>query len=200
MTDQTATETPDDEAIFVDIETTWILEGLGHGHAPSTKHGSPEGELYTDITAENAASFHFHGKRDSFPISSLLVFPNSEKAQTILLGQYFSPDETVQIVQPSEVMESVLQRILMVRSYVIAAIALVSLVTLLTMILVVVLSIRLRRAELLTMTKMGCSKNNIAWMLSMQVVLILVASLAVSGLLLAATSMYGEELLRFLVV
>ena len=37
-----STETPDDEAIFVDIETTWIVAGLGHGHADEAEHGSPE--------------------------------------------------------------------------------------------------------------------------------------------------------------
>ena len=23
---------PDDEAVFVDIKTTWVIQGLGHGH------------------------------------------------------------------------------------------------------------------------------------------------------------------------
>lgn len=195
-----AAETPDDEVILVDVETAWILEGLGHGHATSAKHGSQEGELYTDITEENAASFHFHGSRESFPISSILIFPNSDKAQTLLLGQYLSPEETVQIVKPSKVMESLLRRVLMVRSYIVAAIALMSIVTLLTMTLVMVLSIRLRHAELATMTKIGCSSSKIASLLAMEVALILVASVAISGLLVTVTTAYGPELVRLFVL
>ena len=74
------------------------------------------------------------------------MIPASDKAQTILLGQYFSPDETAQIVRPRQVMDGLLERVVMIRSYMIAIIAVVSLVTLLTMTLVIVLSIRLRRS------------------------------------------------------
>ena len=193
------TETPDDEAIFVSMETTWILEGLGHGHATSAEHGSPEGKLYTDITEKNATSFHFHGSRDTYPISSILVFPKSDKALTILRGQYFSIDETVQIVRPSEVMESLLRRILRVRSYIVAAVGLISLVTLLTLILVFVLSIRLRRAELATMSKIGCSRYRISSLLSMEFSLIMGFSVALSGLLVAVLALFGPQLVSVFV-
>ncbi len=196
----TEVETPDDEAIFVDIETTWTLEGLGHGHAATAEHGSREGALYTDITEDNVASFHFHGSRDSFPISSVLVFPRNEKAQTLLLGQYYSPDETVQILRPSEVIESLLKRILMVRSYIIAGISLVSLVTLLTLTLVFALSIRLRHAELATMTKIGCSRSAIASMLAVQVGLVVACSTLFAGILVLAVGMFGSEMVRLVVL
>ena len=62
-----ASETPDDEAIFVSLQTAWIIEGLGHGHAVGAQHGSDAAQLYTDITKENVASFHFHGDREDFP-------------------------------------------------------------------------------------------------------------------------------------
>ena len=26
------TSTPDDEAVFVDIKTAWVISGIGHGH------------------------------------------------------------------------------------------------------------------------------------------------------------------------
>lgn len=192
-------ETPDDEVIFVSLETAWIIEGLGHGHAHGSQHGLPEAELYTDITEQNAASFHFHGSRDKFPITATLVIPESEKAETILLGQYISADETAQIVRPREVMEGLLERVIMIRSYMIAIIALVSLVTLLLMTLVIVLSIRLRRAEILTMTKMGCSRFTIASILGSQIAIILVASIAVAVLLTLATNAIGAELVRYFI-
>jgi putative ABC transport system permease protein len=195
-----ANETPDDEAIFVTLETTWIIEGLGHGHARGAKHGSPEAELYTDITKENASSFHFHGSRDRFPITAIIVTPENDKAETILLGQYFSPDETTQIVRPRQVMDSLLARVIMVRSYMIAIISIVSLVTLFTISLVIVLSIRLRRAEIVTMSKMGCSRFTIASVLGSQITIIVLASAAIATTLALLTDVYGSELVRMLIL
>jgi putative ABC transport system permease protein len=194
------TETADDEAIFVNLETTWIIEGLGHGHVRGAQHGSPEAKLYTDITKENVASFHFHGNRDKFPITAIIVTPASDKAQTILLGQYFSPDETAQIVRPREVIDRLLERVIMIRSYMIAIIAVVSLVTLLTMTLVIVLSIRLRRAEIVTMSKMGCSRFTIASILGSQIAIIVSVSLAASTAMALLTDAYGSELVRLLIL
>lgn len=194
------TETPDDEAIFVNLETTWIIEGLGHGHAHGAQHGSPRAELYTDITKDNVVSFHFHGNRNEFPITAIIVIPTSDKAETILLGQYFSPDETVQIVRPRQVMDVLLKRVVMIRSYMIAIIAVVSLVTLLMLTLVIVLSIRLRDAEIVTMSKMGCSRFAIASILGNQIAIILVASSAIATALTGATNEYGPELVRLLIL
>jgi putative ABC transport system permease protein len=196
----THTETPDDEAIFVDLETTWIIEGLGHGHLGGAQHGSPEAKPYTDITKENVASFHFHGNRAKFPITAIIVTPASDKARTILLGQYFSPDETAQIVSPRQVMDSLLERVVMIRSYMIAIIAVVSLVTLLTMTLVIVLSIRLRRAEIVTMSKMGCSRFTIVSILGSQIGIIVLASSAIATTLALLTDAYGSALVRLLIL
>jgi putative ABC transport system permease protein len=195
-----ATETPDDEAIFVDLETTWIIEGLGHGHVRGAQHGSPEAKLHTDITKENGGSFHFHGSRAKFPITAVIVIPTDDKAQTMLLGQYFSTDETTQIVRPREVMDSLLERVVMIRSYMIAIIAVVSLVTLLTMTLVIVLSIRLRRAEIVTMSKMGCSRFTILSVLGSQIAIIVFAGSAFAVILAILTDVYGSELVRLLIL
>lgn len=188
-----ATETPDDEAIFTDLETTWIIEGLGHGHIKSAKHGTPEAQLYTDITENNVRSFHFHGDRGQFPITAMIVVPVNEKTETILLGQYFSPDETVQIVQPRQVMDSLLARVVMVRSYVLAGIAVVSIVTLVMIALVLALSIRLRRAEITTMSKLGCARHAIAAILGSQIVIIVAAGAAIASVLTVITDQYGHE-------
>jgi hypothetical protein len=79
-----------------------------------------------------------------------------------------------------------------------ATIALVSLVTLLMMTLVIVLSIRLRRAEIVTMWKMGCSRCKIASIRGGQIAITLAASFAIATLLTVGTNAYGPELVRFL--
>lgn len=196
-------ESPDDEAIFVNLKTTWLVEGLGHGHAHGAKHGSPEAAEYTDVTKENVGSFHFHGSEAKYPITAIIAVPQGadrEKAETLLLGQYFSPDETVQIVRPSEVMDALLAKVLMVRSYLVAIVLVVSLVTLLTLALVVVLSIRLRRQEIVTMTKMGCSRFAIGSVLGSQVVIILAVSVLLATAMTLVTDAYAPELVRLLIL
>jgi putative ABC transport system permease protein len=192
------TETPDDEAIFTDLETCWVVAGLGHGHTAGAKHGTSEARPYTDITKENAGSFHFHGDRGKFPITAMLVIPTDEKAKTILLGQYFSPEETVQIVRPREVIDSLLAKVVMVQSYLLATIALISLVTLVMVGLVIALSIRLRRSEMITMWKMGCARHKIASILGCQIAVVLLASITLAALLTLATNRFGPDLVRFL--
>ncbi|MCH7726196.1 MAG: hypothetical protein IH991_06930, partial [Planctomycetes bacterium] len=180
----------------VDLRTTWIIEGLGHGHVKSARHGSPEATLYTDITKENVSSFHFHGDRAQFPITAIIVVPASQKAETLLMGQYLSPEDTAQIARPRDVMDDLLDKVLMVRSYIIAIIAVVSLVTLLTISLVIVLSIRLRRGEIATMTKMGCSRFTIASVLGSQILIIIAISAVFAAVLTLITDAYGPELVR----
>ena len=195
-----ATETPDDEAIFVDLKTTWIMEGLGHGHVKDAKHGSPEATAYTEITKENVDSFHFHGDESQFPITSIIVVPENQKADTLLRGQYLSPEDTTQIVCPREVMDAMLDKVFMVRSYIISIISVVSLVTLLTVSLVLVLSVRLRRGEIKTMKKMGCSRFTIASLLGSQIMIIVVFSVVLACMLTLITNAYGPELVRLLML
>ncbi len=86
---------PDDRAVFVDIKTTWIIEGVGHGHQaldePTAASGvlSREGSRitanasvvqYNEITAENADSFHFHGDLSDYPISAVIAVPRDATA------------------------------------------------------------------------------------------------------------------------
>jgi putative ABC transport system permease protein len=70
-------DSPDDHAIFVDVKTAWVIEGLVHGHVDLSQAGAATGVLrrdssvitanasvvqYQEITADNIESFHFHGR------------------------------------------------------------------------------------------------------------------------------------------
>ena len=94
--------TADDDAVFVDVRTTWIIQGLGHGHSDLTKTGvgavlSRRDDMITanaslahfaEVTPENIASFHFHGSDQSFPLTSVIVVPPDRKSAALLLGRY----------------------------------------------------------------------------------------------------------------
>ncbi|MBW2707646.1 MAG: hypothetical protein JRD84_15300, partial [Deltaproteobacteria bacterium] len=78
--------TSDDLAVFVDLKTAWVIQGLGHGHEDVTKLQDPTlvlkrteknvaatAKLYqhTEITEKNIDVFHFHGDLAQYPITAV---------------------------------------------------------------------------------------------------------------------------------
>ncbi len=207
--------TPDDAAVFVDVKTAWIIEGLGHGHRDLAAPESDADVLsrqedritanasvveYTEITAENLASFHFHGDLSDHPLSAVIAVPHDEKSRVLLLGRYEAAGESVQIVRPDAVIEDLLSTVFSIRSYVIAAVGLVSLATLSTAALVFLLSLRLRRREIETMRKIGAARGSVATMLTSEVVAVLVLGTLVAAVLTLVTSQLGSSAIRALLV
>ena len=194
--------TADDQAVFVDVKTAWVIAGLAHGHDDLSKPSATGGVLrregnqiianasviqYNEITDANVGSFHFHGDPAEFPITSLIAVPNDEKSSTLLQGRYLGGDELVQIVRPRSVMDELLQTILTVRRYITIAVGVVGLVTLATMILVFMLSLQLRRREMETMMKIGGSRMRITSLIAAEVVGVIGTGVVLAGLLSLAT-------------
>ena len=205
------THTADDFAIFVDLRTTWIIQGLGHGHQdladPKAASAvlSREGEKivanasvmeYQEIDASNIDSFHFHGDRAQYPITAIIVVPHDSRSGVILRGRYQSSDEVCQMVKPDVVMEELIATVLTVQSYVVAAFLVVGLSTVATAVLVFLLSLRLRRREIETMIKIGGSRARITSVLAAEIVLVLLSSVVLGGLFTLLTSWYGSAAIR----
>ena len=207
--------TADDGAIFVDLKTAWVIQGLVHGHqdmdAPEAASGvlKREGDTitanasvvqYNEITPDNVDSFHFHGGSDGYPISAIIAVPNDQKSGTILMGRYEASDDISQIVQPATVMNDLLGTILTIREFVVAALLLVAVATLATAALVFLLSLRLRRREIDTMSKIGGSRLSIGTLLVSEIVAVLLAGVLLAGLLTLLTAQFGEGLIRALLL
>ena len=191
--------TNDDDALFVDVKTTWVIQGLVHGHqdlAESTNESvilerdssniSANAKLYhyNEITEDNLESFHFHGNFDDYPLSSILIIPDSEKSGTLLRGQYLLEDERlVQIVDPIKTVEEILQNIFKIKKVIDRVIIFVAISTLLALILVFSLSMKLRAGEMSTYFKMGSSKNLILRLFLAEITLILTGSLILNIIL-----------------
>jgi putative ABC transport system permease protein len=176
-----ANGTADDEAVFVDVKTTWVMAGLGHGHTaadslPEDKvlerdaggvTASAAVEMFTEITPDNVDRFHFHGDFDTFPLSAVIAIPKDQKSASLLQGRYLSVDETAQIIQPAAVMDRLLGSVFRVRNFLLAGAAVLGVSLLLLVGLVLSLSHRLRSRELETLQKIGCSRSRrwqmIAW-------------------------------------
>jgi putative ABC transport system permease protein len=201
------TFSPDDEAVFVDVKTAWVIEGLAHGHEV-LKEGeilSQEGGRqvanasvveYTEITPENIDTFHFHGDPGEFPVTAILAVPHDAKAKALLMGRYLDRDEVCQIIEPVTVMDDLIATVVKVRSYVVAVVVLVSSSTLVSAVLVFLLSLRLRRREMETMSKIGCSRWNVASLLACEILIVVALAVTLAAGLAFVTNVYGPSLIR----
>jgi putative ABC transport system permease protein len=207
--------TPDDLAIFADLKTIWIIEGLGHGHSDLARLEARSAVLarrgdtivanasvvqYNEITQENIDSFHFHGDLSGYPVTAVIAVPEDEKSGVILMGRYQGAEEAGQIVRPNEVMQELLDTILTIQSYVLTAVVIVGAATLATAALVFLLSLRLRRREIETMRKIGGARLAVASVLVSEVAVVLALSVALAGGLTLLTSRFGSAAIRALLL
>jgi putative ABC transport system permease protein len=207
--------TSDDLAVFVDLKTAWVIQGLGHGHQDVAKLKDPTLVLkrtesnvaataklfhYTEITEKNMASFHFHGSLAAYPISAVIAIPYDAKSGTILRGRYLSTAETQVIVKPEEVIDGLLQNIFRIKNVLDAVIAVVALATVLAVILVFALSLRLRQREIQTIFKIGCSRMTIAKLITAEIVIIVLSSALLCSIMMVAMRSVSNELVRMLFI
>jgi len=210
-----ATGSPDDEAVFVDIKTAWVIEGLAHGHQDLSKPEATAGVLrqegnvvignasvkqYNEITPENMGSFHFHGDPEGFPITAIIAVPNDERSSTLLRGKYLGDEENVQILKPVEVMSELLETIISIQNYIVVAMIVVGLSTLATMVLVFLLSLRIRQREIQTMHKIGGARGRIAAILASEILAVLIIGTIISLVLTLLTAQFGPAILERLLL
>jgi putative ABC transport system permease protein len=202
-------QSPDDDAVFVDLKTEWVAEGLGHGHqelsaAPSdvllpTEDGTATANAklvqYNEITKDNVESFHFHGDDSTYPVSSILVVPNDEKSGVLLRGRFID-DASRQLLRPANVVEGLNQQIFRFERVLELIVSTVGLATALMFLLVMVLSWRLRADELRTMTRIGCSRFKAAQIMGAEVVLMVGSSVVLAGVLGLMLTTFGETWLQ----
>ncbi len=202
------TGTPDDAALFTDIKTTWVLDGAIHGHAEVTRDEAlnpevEEGEnleataavfIISEIDESNLDSFHLHGDLGEAPLSSVLVFPADARSHDLLLGDY-ALEERYQAVIPEQVLGTILGIVLRVREGLELYFGLVAGSTAAFFGLVIVLSLRLRRAELHLMRRLGCSRANIATIVLSEILLLFLSALGLSAALSWASMAWLSTLL-----
>jgi putative ABC transport system permease protein len=201
--------TPDDEAVFVDIKTSWVLSGLAHGHMDVTAPEAESGVLtrddntivtnasvlpYTEITSHNIGSFHFHGNSQNFPIDAILVVPHDRRSGILLRGRYEERSDPVQILVPRVVIDDLMATVLSVRDFVILGSIGVGMATLATAVLVFVLSIRLRKREIITIRKIGGTERRLRAILAAEIVMVLGLSGSLTVFLVLLLSRFGTAL------
>jgi putative ABC transport system permease protein len=195
------TNSADDEAIFCDIKTAWVIAGIGHGHRDLSKPGEAGNVLsrkggnivgnenvatFVEITDDNRASFHFHAERGGLPVTCIICVPKDDKSATLLKGRY-KLSKTRQFIVPTEVVDEILAIVLKVEAFLQASFALIALCTSLLVALIVLLTTRLRWDEMETLHKIGCSRWFVAGMQVAEWCCILLASLLLATVIIALT-------------
>ena len=208
------TGSPDDRAVFVDVKTAWIIAGISHGHQDVTKTDDPAVILqrtdeevvtnasiyeYNEVTDENIASFHTHAEPDQLPLTAIIVVPADQKSATIFRGYYESdPTAAYRVLHPLEVVEDLMSVVFNVKRFFDASFGFVAVSTVLFLALVVVLSHRLRRDELETIFKLGCSRWTSLWMQVTELAIVLAISVIVTGVLGTLAAVAAPQLVEFL--
>jgi putative ABC transport system permease protein len=200
----------DDDAVFVDVRTTWVIQGLGHGHQDLEEAGAANAVLsrnddaitanasllqYNEITAENVRDFHFHGDTSGFPLSAVIAVPNDEKAGTLLRGRFQDGEIDGQLVLPRVVLGDLLETVFTVQNYIILGLVMLSLATVAVITLVFLLSQQLRRGEFFTLRRMGASRGFLTTLVASELGFVFLGSLMLAALLTWAVRTYATQFL-----
>jgi putative ABC transport system permease protein len=204
----------DDRAIFVDLKSAWVIAGLGHGHqeltdprAASAVLTSEENRIvanaalvqYNEINESNRDSFHFHGELADYPVTAILPVSDDNKARTLLQGRYQS-NESLQMIAPRAVVAGLLETVFEVRRYIVAAMMMVGFATVAVVILVFMLSLRLRRGEMLTMSRIGGARALVRSLMIAEMGIVLLMAVGCAGLLTVASLVFGDALFNNVVL
>lgn len=185
--------TSDDEAIFADLKTTWLIEGLAHGHDDlvtedailSKEEGNVVGNasvrMFNQVTEKNLSSFHFHGDLSAYPISAILMKPADAKAEALLAGRYLKSDNPAQIIRPLDEFEALMSTLFQIETLALVILALLAAAALSVAALVFALTFRLRKREFTTLDDLGISRRALALTKLMEVALVTILGLAVAG-------------------
>ncbi len=205
--------TKDDEAVYTDIKTTWVIAGLAHGHmdmaAPEAQSGVLKREgsnvvanaavlSYTEITPDNIESFHFHGNPSEFPVDAVLAVPNDRKSSIMLRGRYEAQGTgtTVQMLVPLKVINSLLETVFSVRNFIVLGSIGIIFATAAITILVFILSIRLRRREIETIRKIGGPRRRMWAILFAEILMVVCGAVAIATGMTTLVSRLGGVFIR----
>jgi putative ABC transport system permease protein len=202
----------DDHGVFVDIKTSWIIEGLSHGHQDLEKEPdailSKEGETlvanaslknYNYVTEKNMDQFHFHGNIKNFPINAIIVLPHDHKSKTILLGHYMDDHPFLMLITPILVIEKVLQTVFDIKNLALGVLLILVLATFAIASFVFKLSLKLRTNEIETISNIGASKASVAFLLFSEIIAVLFFSMILILLMVFLVSMFGDQLIYYFI-
>ena len=199
--------TADDQAVFVDVKTAWVLEGLTHAHAPPEEVDAElvvaraEGAValsgalieVAEVSPENLAGFHTHARPEELPLSAVLVVPRDEKAATLMKARV-NASSAWQMASPSAVIDELLGFVFRVKALIDACSAVLAASTLAMTGLVLLLSARIRAAEMRVLQRLGAARGTVARLYLCEMGLVVAASAALALVLCALAEILLPDL------
>ncbi|OGQ99037.1 MAG: hypothetical protein A2284_02750 [Deltaproteobacteria bacterium RIFOXYA12_FULL_61_11] len=187
--------TADDGAVFADLSTAWMVEGLLHGHAGAgsdpaaidrsddrTVVYSPLLPTATAIDPTELSAFHLHLEPESAPLHAILLEGTDQAEETMLLAD-LDRDERLFAVRPVEVVEELLALVFRVREAFDLVLAAVFCAVAMLLSVVVLLSWRVRREEFALFETLGAPKGFAATLVALQLLVLLLAGTALAAVL-----------------
>jgi putative ABC transport system permease protein len=201
---------PDDDAIFADLKTAWVIEGLAHGHQDLSQPEAADAVLskeentiranasvreYNEVTDANVDSFHFHGNQNTFPITSLMVFPESSKARALILARFEDPEVSEQVVIPATALSKLANTLFATKEIVFYGFLALAAASAILVALVFSLSLRLRENEMNTYRKIGMDARGLLLLKVADLIIIVAAGTALALLAVQLTESLAPKIL-----
>ena len=203
-------QTPDDNAVFVDVKTAWIIEGLAHGHEDLNAPGAGESVRsrekdvirasasvieFNEVTEENIASFHFHGDPGTYPLSSAILLPSDAKQRALALSAYQGREATEQMVTPLDAVADLADTLFATQRLALLSFRLLGVAALGLAALVFLLSFRLRESEMRSYAKIGATRITILSLKGTEVAIIVLSAMVLATLAVTLTRGLAGDLL-----
>ncbi len=189
------THGPDDRAIFASVQTAWLLHGFLHGHTdlgtlqneqPDLILGSHSGglilsgALVPDQAGESPNPVHLHKDARALPLSTVILWPESDKARTLLQTE-IETEGHFAILRPTTVVEDLMRYTLRFKILIDRLVWLLGVGMLALFALVTALSSQMRSKEWTTLRRLGAPPGTVASLLALEVGCIAVAALALAA-------------------
>jgi putative ABC transport system permease protein len=202
-----ATGTPDDDAVFVSLHTSWVVTGEGHGHLKidpekdfhlvlesKSNHVTASAAVVeaVEVTPENEDSFHFHGDPDQLPITALIIDAKDAEGATILRSR-FRRQKDLQTIDSMVELKELLTVVMRAKAILDANSMLVIVATTLLLILIVTLDVKVREREVKTLERIGAPRGFVARLLFTEISIVVLAGGILSYLLAIAAIRFIAE-------
>lgn len=185
--------TPDDRAVFCDVKTGWVLEGILHGHGEveeldeDLRLGEGEGHVafsgalieHNEVTEETVGTFHHHEDPERLPLTAILFLPEDDRSATLQKARV-NASAGWQMVAPSGVVEELLGFVFRIKGLLDLFSLFLALSTAAMTALVILLSVRIRAAEMRTLDRIGSSRSFVRRLLLTEIALVVGASLVLA--------------------
>ena len=189
--------TADDNAVFVNLNTAWVIAGIGHGHDDqnSTHLSTVLVKKHLDFTQKNLGSFHFHGDPKDFPLSAIIAEPQDEKALALTLNHY-QQNARLQALKSLKTVQEMMDMVLRVRQFLNANYTLITTAMLILLGLIITLSRQIRKKEMETMFLLGCSRRAVLSLQTTELLILFAASISMALAMTVITLNLVNEFLR----